>query len=322
MNFRTEVCIPDSENKIQPDDRIFSIGSCFASEISSLLGKGQLQVYNNPFGTLFSPYSVNQAVKRLHQAKSYSDEDLITFGGKFISLDHHSSFDTPYAHRTLERINAEIDAGNAFLQEARWVLITYGTSFIYEFLPKKNLVANCRKIPSKFFRKRLLSAEELNSSIGESVSLLRDICPREAQILLTVSPVRHTKDGFAENTLSKSKLITAIHEVAHSLEFCTYLPVYEIVMDDLRDYRFYAEDMIHPNNQAINYIFEKFGNAYFSDETMDFLDENFRIQRALRHRPTDPSSEDHQNLQQKIREQIARQQALVKHKIFQDFIND
>lgn len=316
MKFRTEVHIPNSKKKIETEDKIFSIGSCFATEMSELFQKGQLQTLCNPFGTIFNPYSINKAVQKLHDSGFYKEEDLITFNDECISLDHHTSFDFPFVHQALEKINNGIEAGNLFLQKTKWIIITYGTSFIYEFLPKNKLVANCHKIPQKFFEKRLLTWEEIYTSITETILNLNDICPENMQILFTVSPVRHTKDGMAENQLSKSKLISGIHEVIENFENCHYLPVYEILMDDLRDYRFYKDDLIHPNSQAVNYIFEKFGNAYFSDETKDFITENFKIDQALNHRTSDTKNPKYQEFLEKLNERIAEQQRKVKHKIF------
>lgn len=316
MKFRTEVQIPVSDTALEIDDRVFSIGSCFASEISDLLKTGQIQTLNNPFGTIFNPFSINQAVKRLYHSEFYDEDDLIKFNEEVISLDHHSKFNSRFVHQTLEKINAEIELGNRFLQETNWVIITYGTSFVYEFMPKKKLVANCHKIPGKYFEKRLLTHLEITDAVYETVTLLKDICKENVQILFTVSPVRHTKDGMIENTLSKSKLIAAIHEILPQFENCHYLPVYEILMDDLRDYRFYKEDLIHPNRQAIQYIWEKFGNAYFSDETMDFVEENFKIAKALEHKPGDEKSPKHQEFLSTIEKRIAAQQTKVKHKIF------
>ena len=318
MKFRTEVDIRRSEKKIEPEDKIFSIGSCFASEMSDLLRQGQLQAINNPFGTVFNPFSINHAIKKLHGSEFYTEEDLIAFNDEFISLDHHTSFDTRYIHQTLEKINVKIEQGNQFLQETDWVIITYGTSFIYEFIPKKKLVANCHKIPQKFFEKRLLTYRELTDSIHTAIMNLKDIGKNDIQILFTVSPVRHTKDGMIENQLSKSKLITAIHDTITELENCHYLPVYEIIMDDLRDYRFYNEDMIHPNSQAVHYIFEKFGDAYFSDKTKDFIKENFSITKALKHRANDEKSPKYIEFKEKINQRIEAQQKKVKYKIFSD----
>lgn len=316
MKFRTEVDIQPSQQKIEIEDKIFSIGSCFASEMSDLFQKGQLQTVNNPFGTIFNPFSINNSVKRLHDSEFYHEEELITFNDEFISLDHHTNFDTRYIHQTLDKINSKIEEGNRFLQESNWVIITYGTSFIYEFEPKKKLVANCHKIPQKFFEKRLLTQKELTDSIYDTIINLQDICPENVQILFTVSPVRHTKDGMIENQLSKSKLITAIHEVASQFENCHYLPIYEILMDDLRDYRFYKDDLIHPNSQAVNYIFEKFGEAYFSDETKGFIKENFKIHRALEHRTNDEKDPKFIEFKEKLNLRIEVQRQKVKHDIF------
>ncbi|GAB0155250.1 GSCFA domain-containing protein [Chryseobacterium sp. Alg-005] len=316
MKFRTEVDIHESEHKIEIEDKIFSIGSCFASEMSDLFKQGQLQTVSNPFGTVFNPFSISNAVQRLHDSEFYTEEDLITFNDAYISLDHHTSFDTRYIHQTLQKINTKIVEGNQFLQETNWVIITYGTSFIYEFIPKKKLVANCHKIPQKYFEKRLLAQQEITDSVYNTILNLKDICKDDVQILLTVSPVRHTKDGMVENQLSKSKLITAVHEVISGLENCHYLPVYEIVMDDLRDYRFYKEDMIHPNAQAINYIFEKFGKAYFSEETKEFIKENFKINKALEHKTEDKKDPKYIEFREKLDQRIEAQRKKVKHKIF------
>ncbi len=316
MKFRTEVDIYESERKIEVEDKIFSIGSCFASEISDLLSKGQLQSMNNPFGTIFNPFSINNAVKRLHDSDFYNEDELIVYDEKYISLDHHTSFDTRYIHQTLQKINSGIEQGNLFLQQAEWVIITYGTSYIYEFEPKQKMVANCHKIPSKFFNKRLLTQQEISDSIYDTIINLKDICKDELQILFTVSPVRHTKNGMIENQLSKSKLIAAVHEVTNQFDNCHYLPVYEILMDDLRDYRFYKDDMIHPNFQAVNYIFDKFGSAYFSSQTKSFIKENFKIVKALEHRSDDEKDPKYIEFREKLNLRIEAQRKKVKHKVF------
>jgi hypothetical protein len=316
MKFRTEVEINDSEKKIGIEDCIFSIGSCFATEMHEKFSEGQVQSLNNPFGTIFNPYSVFQAIQQVYDAKEYKENDLILANENYISLDHHSSFDSRYAHKSLEKINQNIEEANQFLQNTSFVIITFGTSYIYEFLPKNKLVANCHKIPQKFFEKRFLTHQELIESINKIIEILKDICKNDVQILFTVSPVRHTKDGIVENQLSKSKLINAIHESISGKENCQYLPVYEILMDDLRDYRFYKDDLIHPNSQAVQYIWEKFGNAYFSDETKVFINENNKIMTALYHKTTDDKNPKYQEFLDKINFRISEQQKKVKHKIF------
>ena len=316
MKFRTEINLENSEQKIEIEAQIFSIGSCFSTEMSDLLKTGQIKSLNNPFGTVFNPFSINNAVKKMHDAAIYLEEDLIFYQDEFISLDHHSRFNSRFAHQTLEKLNAKIEEGNQFLQKTNWVLITYGTSYVYEFLPKKKYAANCHKIPAKYFQKKLLTHLELTDSIYETIVVLKDICQQDVQILFTVSPVRHTKDGMIENSLSKSKLISAIHEILPQFENCHYLPAYEILMDDLRDYRFYKEDLIHPNNQAVHYIWEKFGNAYFSAETKNFISENFKISKALEHKIKDDKDPKYLEFLANVQEKIALQQSKVKHKIF------
>ena len=316
MKFRTEVDINASERKIGTEDCIFSIGSCFATEMHGKFSEGQIQSLNNPFGTVFNPYSVNRAVQQIYDAKEYQESDLILANESYISLDHHSSFDSRFVHQSLEKINTNIEEANQFLQNTSFVIITFGTSYIYEFLPKNRLVSNCHKIPQKFFKKRFLTHQELSDSISQTIDTLKDICKKDVQILFTVSPVRHTKDGIVENQLSKSKLINAIHESISEKENCHYLPVYELMMDDLRDYRFYKEDMIHPNSQAVQYIWEKFGNAYFTDETKVFINENNIILTALNHKTDDDKNPKYQQFLEKVNQKILEQQRKVKHKIF------
>ena len=316
MKFRTEVEINESRKKIGVEDCIFSIGSCFATEMHEKFSQGQIQSLNNPFGTIFNPFSIFRAIQQIYDAKEYQEKDLILANENYISLDHHSSFDSRYAHKSLDKINQNIEEANQFLQSTNFVIITFGTSYIYEFLPQNRLVANCHKIPQKFFEKRFLSHHELTDSINKTIEILKDICKDDVQILFTVSPVRHTKDGIVENQLSKSKLLTAIHESISGKEYCSYLPVYEILMDDLRDYRFYKDDLIHPTSQAVQFIWEKFGNAYFSDETKIFINENNKILTALNHKTNDDKNPKYQEFLDKINQKKIEQQKKVKHKIF------
>lgn len=319
MVFRTEVDISSIGKTIAMEDAVFSIGSCFATEIHNKLSNGQIQSCNNPFGILFNPFAVNTAIQRIYKGKDYSEIDLILANDLFMSLDHHSSFDSRFAHKILADINSQLQQANTFLQKSNWVIITYGSAYIYEFLPKNKIVANCHKIPQKFFEKRLLTDQELRESISDTINSLQDICPDDVQILLTLSPVRHTKDGMQENNLSKSKLLTAMYDVINKNNNVHYLPIYEIMMDDLRDYRFYKEDMIHPNEQAVQYIWEKFGEEFFADETKIFINENEKIQMAIQHKSSDEESPKHQKFLQSLQEKIALQRRKVKHPIFRNY---
>ena len=321
MLFRTEIQLAESKQKIQAEDRIFSIGSCFATEMASIFASGQLQTCNNPFGTIFHPVAVNNALKRIYEGKEYTEEDFIYHLGRYISLDHHTSFDDQYLHKSLDRINRSFNKAVEFLREAKWVIITYGTSWIYEFIEQNKIVANCHKIPQKHFTKRLLTHLEITDAISETINILKDISSQDLQVLFTISPVRHIKDGITENQRSKSLLNTAVHELVEVSEHCEYLPVYEILMDDLRDYRFYKEDLIHPNNQAVQYIWEKFSKAYLTPETLDFIKENLKINQALQHRPIQEKGEEYQAFRDKLKERIAVQQEKVHHDIFSNIID-
>lgn len=315
MKFRTEVLLNSSEVKMGIQDKIFSIGSCFSTEMAELLEKGQLQTLNNPFGTVFNPYSINRALQSICQLKYYTEEDLILYDEEMISLDHHSSFNSRDGLKTLQHINQNIEQAHQFLKTAQWAIVTYGTAFIYEFLPQQKLVANCHKIPNKFFQKRLLTHEEILQSIQNTIQSIRQMAGEKVQILFSISPVRHTKDGMVENQWSKARLINALHEAISEQSNCYYLPIYEIMMDDLRDYRFYKEDMIHPSNQAVNYIFEKFSEAFISEEAKSFMEENFKIHTALNHKTNDVHHPKHQAFLNKIKERIAHQQTKVKHQL-------
>ena len=322
MEFRTEVPVKPQAQLFALHDSLFTMGSCFAGELAEKMIKGGFQVLHNPFGTLFNPVSIVTAVRRIHSAKEYSEDDLIAFEEQIISLDHHSSYDGRYAHLVLEKINADLQRANDFLQRTRWVIITFGSSYLYRFLPKDRFAANCRKIPAKHFEKNMLGVGESVAAMEELVALLRDICPEDVQLYFTVSPVRHTKDGFVENQLSKARLLTAIHEVVGggaNRGDVHYFPVYEIMMDELRDYRFYKPDMIHPTEQAVDYIFSKFVSSALDQNSRDFLAENYKIHDLINHKPkvTDAAAELARQAQ--IRQRIDAQQKLVHHKIFPDF---
>ena len=224
MKFRTEVEIPISEKKIQISDSLFSIGSCFATEISVKLADSQFQTLNNPFGTLFNPWAVKNSIpvknsiQEIFENKIYTEKDLDFHQGEYLSFNHHTSFSSENQKDTLRKINEKINLAHEFLKRSNWVIITYGTAFVYEHLAQNIFVANCHKIPQTNFNKRLLTHEELVNSITETCHILKKICPKEAQILFTLSPVRHTKDGFSENNLSKAKLLCAIHKVVEQHE--------------------------------------------------------------------------------------------------------
>lgn len=316
MKLRTEVHIPESARRLQPTSRIFSIGSCFAENMHSLLKNGQLQSLCNPFGTLFSPIAILTALRRIVGKKLYQESDLVEYGGSYISLDHHPRFDEVTPSRALEKMNKSLVAAHDFLKTAECVIITLGSAFTYKFLPKDVWVSNCHKIPAKFFEKILITENDIREVMLQISQLLVEFCGPQVQILTTISPVRHTKDGFSGNQRSKGRLMNGLLDAVAEDPRLQYLPVYEIMMDDLRDYRFYNDDLIHPSPLALEYIYEQFERAYFSENLKDFLHENRQISAALSHRPSQPDSPEHRNFLLKISERIQAQQKKVSHIIF------
>jgi len=284
MLFRTEIKLKSINRKISVEDKIFSIGSCFASEMHNIFTTGKIQTLNNPFGTIFHPIAINTVFQRIYLEQNYTEKDLINYSDQFISLDHSTIFDNSKIEICLEKINSNLELAKNFLKQTKWIIITFGTSWIYEFIENNKIVANCHKIPQKFFNKRLLTFCEIYNAISETLQIFKKISP-DIQILLSISPVRHLKDGFIENQISKSLLINAIHNAIEIFDNCHYLPVYEIIMDDLRDYRFYKEDLIHPNHQAISYIWEKFSKAFISQDAINFINTNLKLDKFLQHKP-------------------------------------
>ncbi len=289
MNFRTEIKIPESRIKIEHYNKILTIGSCFAENIAELFKFYLFDVFENPFGVLYNPASVYNAVKAVYDSKMFGRDDLIFHAGEWHSFYHHSDFSHHRADECIDRINSRTSEVKGFVKECGWVIISLGTSFIYKHTGKNIIVSNCHKIPAAQFEKIFLAQEDSEEYLLSSVKLLKKMNP-DLKIILTVSPVRHIKDGFAENQLSKSSLIVAAHNVAGKEDNCFYFPAYEIMMDDLRDYRFYEKDLLHPNKMAVEYIWEKFSGSYFSGSCRDTLKEIEPYSRGKQHRLRDTDS--------------------------------
>jgi lysophospholipase L1-like esterase len=253
MNFQTIVPLnKETRNSIDYNAKILLLGSCFSENIGDKLNYFKFQTSQNPFGILFHPKAIENLVTNAINEKKYLPEDLIFQNELWHSFDAHSSLSTTDKNELLANLNSAIIATNKKLKEATHIIITLGTSWVYRFIETDVIVANCHKIPQKKFLKTLLSVDEITKSLKTTISHLKSV-NKNIHILFTVSPVRHLKDGFIENMQSKSHLITAIHSIMKTKN-SSYFPSYEIMMDELRDYRFYAEDMIHPNKTAINYI--------------------------------------------------------------------
>ena len=293
MNLQTIVPLKkEVKNSIDYNSKILLLGSCFSENIGDKLNYFKFQTNQNPFGILFHPKAIENLVTNAINKKKYLPEDLIFQNERWHCFDAHSSLSSADKNELLANLNSAITATNKKLKEATHVIITLGTSWVYRFIETDAIVANCHKIPQKKFLKKLLSVDEVTKSLKTTIALLKSV-NKNVHILFTISPVRHLKDGFTENMQSKSHLITAIHSVINANN-CSYFPSYEIMMDELRDYRFYAQDMMHPNKTAINYIWERFMETQISDSSKLTMQEIETIQKGISHRPFNKNSEQHQ----------------------------
>ena len=292
MEFRLEFTPKSFEEKINHKHKLFLAGSCFTEQIGAKLSHYKFQTIDNPHGILFNPISIANAISSYIENKKYTESDLFLHHELWGSWDHHTKFSSIQKEDCLHKINASQETAHQFLKETDWLLLTLGSAFVYELHDKK-VVANCHKVPTDKFNKRLLSAEEIKSTLSNLVDQLLHFNPR-IKIIFTISPVRHLRDGFIENNRSKAHLISAVHELIAEQSSAFYFPAYELVIDDLRDYRFYAEDMVHPNYSATNYVWEKFMATCIDDSSQLLMKEIGTIRAAKNHKPFNPLSAQHQ----------------------------
>ena len=299
MNLQTKIILKkETKNRINYNSKLVLLGSCFSKNIGNKLTYFKFQTHQNPFGILFHPKAIENLITNAINEKEYVSKDLIFQDERWHSFDAHSNLSSSNQEILLKRLNSSIHSTNKNLKKATHIIITLGTSWVYRSIETDAVVANCHKIPQKKFSKELLSIVEINKSLKTIISLLKSI-NKDINVLFTVSPIRHLKDGFIENTQSKSHLIAAIHNIV-DCKNVSYFPSYEIMMDELRDYRFYSEDMIHPNKIAINYIWEKFSETWFEENTGSTMKEIELIQKGMAHKPFDKNSEKHQNFLQNL----------------------
>lgn len=288
MEFRTPVEWHGESEEIKYSDHVLLMGSCFAENVGGLLLENKFSCDVNPFGILYNPLSIAKALRQMLDGKVYTMDDLFDSGGQWHSWMHHSSFSSTDADECLNRINSRLEKATSALPRTSWLIMTWGTAFVYE--KDSEVVGNCHKQPDRLFTRRLLDVDTI---CGEWNDTLREAKQRfpGLKVMLSVSPIRHLKDGLHGNQISKSVLLLAIDRLCRELDFCHYFPSYEIVMDELRDYRFYAEDMLHPSPLAVKYIWECFCSTYMSKDTQRVMKEWADIQKGLAHRPFNPDSD-------------------------------
>lgn len=310
MRFRTEIPAESLRFPIHHSDRLILLGSCFAEHIGARLEASGFLTDVNPFGVLYNPLSVASGISALMQNKVYTREDIFEDRGLYASFAHHSRFSASTAEACLEGINRRMRQSSAFLREASVLLITFGTSFVFRLKETGEVVSNCHKMPASLFDRQRLTVSDMSAEWKCLLVRLKEYNPK-LRILFTVSPIRHWKDGAHGNQLSKAALLLTIDELERAgrkhPEYppMHYFPSYELVLDDLRDYRYYAEDMLHPSSLAVDYIWEKFSETCFDRATGQAVNEFRKIQQVLQHRPFHPESETYRQLLEKTRLQEA-----------------
>ncbi len=303
MDFRTKITIPTPDFTLDHNDKIMMMGSCFAENMATLLSDSGFQIDINPFGTVYNPQSLASGIRELLSDKKYATSDLFSFQGLFHSFSHHSRFSAISEDNCLENINSRLKTSSDFLKNSTIFIITYGTSYVYNLKSNGKSVTNCHKLPDNHFIRKRLSVEDIVNDWSLLIEELKVFNPG-LKLLFTVSPIRHWKDGAHENQLSKSTLLLAIDELMHQNNSCYYFPSFEILMDELRDYRFYADDMLHPSSVAIEYIKERFSDTFFTSQTKTRIKEWLSIQKALNHKPFNPDSEEHKKFLRETEEKL------------------
>ncbi len=316
--FRTVIQPQESENIISYHTPVLFMGSCFTENIGNMMANLKFPVLINPFGVLYNPVSVQQSLEILLDKRDFEESDLDFFNEQWFSFYHDTEFSNPNKQECLDRINVTLNKAREHLKNAKYLIVTFGTAWVYEYLKTGNVVSNCHKIPAKEFRRFKLGVEDIFVNWAKLMNRIEDYNP-DLKIIFTVSPVRHWKDGAIQNQLSKSTLILAIHQLKKLFDNVEYFPAYEIMMDDLRDYRFYADDMLHPSILAVDYIWDQFLQTYFQKETERTIKDVEKIIQAAGHRPLRPNTASHEKFK---KAQLRKMEELSKKYPILDFTDE
>ncbi len=298
--FFTEIKIEKSKWQINHKDRIFLIGSCFTDEIGNKFEKHGFDILKNPFGTIYNPLSIANLIERCIKNEEFTEKDIIKSGEFYHPFATHGDIYGETIKDCLQLANKTTEKVHNYLQNTTVIIITLGTAWSYWHKNTNTLMANCHKIPQKEIKRRLLCIEEVNLALSSLIIEIQKKLPQIKHMLFTVSPVRHIKEGLYDNNLSKSTLHLSINNVITKNKNVDYFPSYEIVMDCLRDYRFYAKDLVHLNEMAVDYIWEKFSDCYFSDNTRGINEKYYKLVLMQNHRPIHPNSEGYKKHLEKI----------------------
>lgn len=292
-NFRTEVQISKPAFSINYEHRIMTLGSCFAENIGKNMQEMYLDVDVNPFGVLYNPLSVLQSIEILLSKREFTEKDIFNHKSIWNSFNHSSQFSDTNKERCLEKINSRLKSSFLFIEKAKVLVLTFGTAWVYEEKQNGRVVSNCHKLPSTVFNRRRLSVEEIVEAYSKLIEKLQTVNP-DLKIIFSVSPVRHLKDTAHGNNLSKSVLLLAVDELCVQFNNTFYFPAYELLLDELRDYRFYAEDMVHPSDLTIQFIWQKFIETFFDNVSQEYFRDVKQLNNDLNHRPFFPDSVEFQ----------------------------
>ena len=299
MNLQTKVNITPPDFLIDYRSKLMLLGSCFAENMGNKFTYYKFDVDVNPCGIVYNPYSVANVLHLMLDKKKFQEKDLLQENGKWISLCHHSCFSDKELQTLLDRINGRLEQACENLRRTDLLVITWGTSWIYKYIKTGTVVSNCHKIPAKEFVRYRLGIGDIVNEYVSLIHQLREVNP-DLRVMFTVSPIRHWKDGADGNQLSKATLLLAIDQIREAVDQVYYFPAYEIVLDELRDYRFYAEDMLHLTPFTVDYIWERLLFSYISPDVLGVMNTIGRINKGMAHRPFDVASDDYQTMVRKL----------------------
>lgn len=318
MHLSTDVKITPMEQSIVYGDKLLFLGSCFADEIGNICKGLGFDAKVNPFGALFNPASICQSIKRISEGTPFSSNDVIKVGGEFFcTFSHNTEFWNPSQKALLENVNQSLVQISRHFLAAKWIVISLGTSWVYRDIETDNIVSNCHKLPSCNFKREFLPT-------SQSIKLLQEIVGKhtDKQFVFTVSPLRHLKDGLHENQLSKASLLLATEEICQHFENAHYFPAYEILLDELRDYRFYKEDMIHPTEQAVKHIWDGFMKFSINENEFPTMKLATEVRQMIHHKVFFPESESFRRFEKTKAEKIAELQQRNPKVIIDNLYND
>jgi len=303
--LQTKVSIPSPGFEINHTDALFLIGSCFADSVGLRLDRSKFDTTINPFGVLYNPASIVQDINLLLEKENFGESELNFYNEFWLSFNHHTSFSAASKEECLEGINSAFIRSKQAFRHASYIVITLGTAWAYRSVKTGQIVANCHKMPAREFTREYLSPLKIVDLLSPMLSNIKK-ANNKVKFIFTVSPIRHWKDGAIENARSKAALLLAIKELENSFADLYYFPVYEIFMDELRDYRYYASDMLHPSDFAVDYIWEIFQRTFFSNQTILLVEEINKIIKSFEHRPLNTSAESFKIFTENLKKRAAQ----------------